>query len=153
MEDKFKFGELKQNITRMKRTLPIVLANQAQNYFVESWERQGWDGQPWPDVKRHDKNGNAYKYPKALRARKLSSPILVGVYRGRSGGTLRRAVSRCIRSATFTSIRLMVDLPYAARHNNGLDGMPKRQFMGKSPILMRQHQQKIKQFMDGLWGK
>ncbi len=42
----------------------------------------------------------------------------------------------------------MVDLPYAARHNSGLDGMPKRQFMGKSPILMRQHREKIKEFID-----
>lgn len=53
-DTKFKFGELKEKITRMKRELPITLASQAQNYFTESWQKQGFDGQPWKDVKRHD---------------------------------------------------------------------------------------------------
>jgi hypothetical protein len=41
MDNKFKFGELKRKIERMKKELPIVLLNQAQNYFVEALERQG----------------------------------------------------------------------------------------------------------------
>jgi hypothetical protein len=153
MEDKFKFLDLKQNITKLKRDLPRVLANDAQNYFVKSWADQGFDGQKWQDVKRHDKETSEYKYPKALRRRKLSSPILVGVYKGRSGGTLRRAVSRSIRSATFTSIRLVVDLPYAAAQNEGNPGkdLPARPYMGQSKVLTRQQREKIKQYMDGLW--
>ena len=32
-------------------------------------------------------------------------------------------------------VQLINDAPYARRHNEGLDGMPKRQFMGKSKTL------------------
>jgi len=153
MEDKFKFGEMKQKIEHMKRELPIVLANQAQNYFVDSWQRQGWDGTGWRDVKRHDQTTPEFKYPIGLQARKVSSPILVGVYRGISGGTLRAAVGNSIVSQTFNSIRLRVDLPYAKAQNEGTDDIPGRRFMGNSQILQPQQREKIKEYMGGLWGK
>lgn len=151
MEDKFKFGQLKKNIEQMKKELPVVLANQAQNYFVKSWDDQGYDGKGWQDVKRHDKNTPEYKYPIGLQARKLSSPILVGVYKGRSGGTLRRAVSRSIRKTTFTSVLLKVDLKYAAAQNEGNGNLQARPFMKESPILTQMHREKIKQYMSNLW--
>jgi len=153
MEDKFKFGQLKKNIEKMKKDLPIILANQAQNYFVDAFSKQAFDGKGWKDVKRHDKTTPEYKYPIALRARKLSSPILVGVYRGRSGGALRRAVSNSIKRATFTSVLLQVDLPYAAAQNQGNANLPKRPFMAKSAELTRQHREKIKTYMGKLWEK
>jgi hypothetical protein len=80
-DNKFKFGELKQKIEQMKKELPVILASDAQNYFVDSWQRQGWDGKLWQDVKRHDTDTKEFKYPIGLQARKLSSPILAGVYR------------------------------------------------------------------------
>jgi len=154
-DDKFKFGALKEKVQRLKRELPLALAKQAENYFTDSWSRQGFDGQPWKDVKRHDTSEAAYKYPIALRTRKLSSPILVGVYRGRSGGQLRRAVSRSVRQVSFEKIRLVVDLPYAKAQNDGNPGhnVPARPFMGQSKELTAMQRQKIREFMDGLWGK
>ena len=152
-DNKFKFGELKQNIERMKRELPVILANQAVNYFVKSWDDQAFDGKAWKDVKRHDTSTPEYKYPIKLRARKLSSPILVGVYKGRSGGALRRAVAGSIKSATFNKIRLVVGLPYASAQNAGTDNIPARPYMKDSPILRQQQRAKIKEFMSGLWGK
>jgi hypothetical protein len=147
-DNKFKFGELKQNIERMKRDLPIILANDSMNYFVKSWDDQGWDGEAWQTPKRRIDGTPEYKYPKFRDLGRRTRATLVKT------GTLRRAVSMSVRSQTFTSIRLVVDLPYAARHNEGLDGMPKRQFFGgNSPILMQQHKAKIMRFMDGLWGK
>lgn len=151
MDNKFKFGELKDRIKALKERLPAELANQAQNYFVESWRNQGYDGQPWKDVKRHDTSTSEYKYPIKLRARKLSSPILVGVYKGRSGGRLRRAVSNSIRSKTFKSVKLRVDLPYAEAQNEGNGNLPARPFMKVSPILNQMHREKINQFMSDLW--
>lgn len=150
-DNKFKFGELKDKIKALKERLPAELANQAQNYFVKSWASQGYDNKPWQDVKRHDKSTNEYKYPIKLRARKLSSPILVGVYKGRSGGTLRRKVSNSIRSKTFKSVKLQVDLKYAAAQNEGTGNIPARPFMKKSPILSEMHREKINQFMSDLW--
>lgn len=153
MEDKFKFGLLKQNIEQMKKELPVILANDAQNYFVGAWSKQGFDGKPWQDVKRHDTDTPEFKYPIGLQARKLSSPILVGVYKGRSGGTLRRANADSIKSATFTSVLLEVDLPYAAAQNEGTATIPARPFMGKSAELLKRHRSKIKSYMNRLWDK
>jgi hypothetical protein len=153
MDDKFKFGELKERITKMKQELPQILANQAQNYFTDAFANQGFDNKPWKDVKRHDTSTSEYKYPIALRARKISSPILVGVYKGRSGGTLRRAISRCIQQVSFDRIVLRVSLPYAAAQNEGTNTIPARKFMGQSRELKRQQLETIDKFMRGLWGK
>ncbi len=152
-DNKFKFGELKEKIVQLKRNLPIEIANMSQNYFVDAFDKQGFDGQPWKDVKRHDTSMPEYKYPIALRARKLSSPILVGVYKGRSGGTLRRAVSRSIRSATFQSIKLQVALKYGNAQFFGTDTIPARPNMIQAKELTKMQRAKIKSFMSNLWEK
>lgn len=152
-DNKFKFGELKEKVVQLKRNLPIELANDAQNYFVDAFDKQGFDGQPWKDVKRHDQTTPEYKYPIGLRARKLSSPILVGVAKGRSGGALRRAVGRSIKKATFETILLQVALPYARAQFFGTDTIPARPNMKQSKELGKQQKQKIKTFMGNLWGK
>lgn len=152
-DTKFQFSKLKEAIRVLKERLPIELANQAQNYFTDAFSKQGFDGQPWKGVKRHDTSTPEYKYPIALRARKISSPILIGVPKGRSGGTLRRAVSRSIRSATFQSIRLQVDLPYAAAQNEGNDTIPSRPFMKQSKELAKIQKQTIKAAMDAVFKK
>lgn len=91
---------------KVKKTLPVLLANQAQNFFVASWKKQGWDDktiQRWP--KRKD-NG----------PRSKGRAILV------KSGKLRRAVGQSIRVKTFEKIQLVVALPYAAVHNEGYVG-------------------------------
>jgi phage gpG-like protein len=145
MEDKFKFGELKQKIEQMKRDLPIVLAAQAESYFVKSWDDQGFNGEPWQEVKRRQEGTPEYKYPKAKDLGRRTRAILVKT------GRLRRAVSNSIKSQTFNSVRLVVDLPYAVRHNSGTDGTPKRTFMASTPELTKMHKEKIKEYMSGLW--
>lgn len=153
MEDKFKFKELKEKITRLKRDLPTVLANNAQNFFVSSFDNQGWDGTPWQEVKRREERTPEYKYPKKKDLGRRTRPILIG-----KGSTkLRRATANSIRVKRWPLVRLTVDLPYAKVHNEGGKAgrgqgfeMPKRQFMGDSPILHRSQLEKIKQFMDQL---
>ena len=66
-------------------------------------------------------------------------------------GRLRRAVGTSIRVKTFELIKLVVDLKYAARHNDGLDGMPKRQFMGDHPELTKKQRAIITKFFDKVW--
>lgn len=148
MEDKFGFGKIKENIKKMQETLPTILANDAQNYFVKSFDTQSWNGQGWQEVQRRIPGTNAYKYPKKKDLGRHTRPILVG-----KGSTkLRPAVSNCIRVKTWPIVRCIVDLPYAARHNEGRDGMPKRQYMGIAPELDRQNKEKIKKAMGELWG-
>ncbi len=145
-DNKFKFGAMKAKIVRLKKELPIILANNAQNYFVQSFTNQGWDGSAWKEVNRRIEGTKEYKYPKSKDLGRRTRPILIG-----KGSTkLRRAVSNSIRNKTWPIVRLLVDLPYAKRHNEGLDGMPKRTFMKNSPQLERQQKEKIKLFMDDL---
>ena len=143
----------------MKVELPKVLANQAQNFFVSSWDKQGWDGAAWKVPQRRIEGTKAYKYPKKYKLSRRTNITLVGAgnKKGAGGGTLRRAVSNSIRSQTFNQVRLVVDLPYAKIHNDGLPmkngvNMPKRTFMKDSPILRVSQQVKIKEFGDKVWG-
>jgi len=146
-DNKFRFEQLKMNLLKMKSELPVVLANHAQNFFVRSFKSQSWDGQAWKEVKRRQEDTSEYKYPKFKGLSRRTSPILVRT------GALRRAVSNSIRSATFQSIRLVVDLPYAAVHNDGDEtvNISRRRYMGNSPILMQEQRQKIKLYVNKMW--
>ena len=146
-DTKFKFEALKARIVKMKEVLPVQLANQAQTYFVGSWAAQGWDGTGWQTPKRRIDGTPEWKYPKKKDLGRRTRATLVKT------GTLRRAVNNSIRSQVFGQggVRLMVDLPYADVHNSGLGNMPKRKFMGDSPILRVKQIQKIKQFTDNVW--
>lgn len=91
------------NLKRMRVSLPIKLANASRNFFVASWDRQGWlDAglESWPPRARETK-------------RSKGKAILV------DRGFLRRAVRNSIREVNWNKVRLVVDLPYAAIHNDG----------------------------------
>lgn len=143
----FHFDRLKRNLLQMKHELPPILANQAQNFFVGTFTKQAWDGIGWKEVKRRQPGTDEYKYPKTKGLSRRTSPILVRT------GRLRRAVSNSIKSATFQSVRLVVDLPQANAINEGDStiGMPRRRFMGNSPVLVAQQKAKIKTYIDKLW--
>lgn len=140
-DNKFRFGQVKKGYEQLKIQLPIDLANQAQNFFVNSWRNQGWDGVPWQIPKRRIEGTPEYKYPKFKGLGRRTRATLV------ESGALRRAESNSIRTAKFQLIRLVVDLPYAMRHNAGEDGMPKRQYMGDSPILRNLQLTKINTYI------
>ena len=55
-------------------------------------------------------------------------------------GTLRNSITT-VRSGD--SIRVQSDVKYAARHNEGLDGMPERRFIGRSAVLTRKLKNEI----------
>ncbi len=106
MATKFGFDKVLNNMERLKKTLPVLLANQAQNFFVDSWRKQGWD------------DGSVQKWqPRKVTNKKNQGRSLLV-----KSGALRRAASQSIRSQTFSLIRLTVALPYAAVHNDGYNG-------------------------------
>ena len=144
-DNKFHFDRLRMNLLRMKSELPIILANHAQNFFVGTFTKQAWDGTGWKEVKRRQPGTDEYKYPKFKGLSRRTSPILVRT------GRLRRAVSNSIRSATFNSVRLVVDLPYAAAQNDGNDNLPRRRFMGNSPVLVVEQKNKITKYINKAW--
>lgn len=146
-DNKFHFERLRTNLAKMKHELPVILANHAQNFFVGTFTKQAWDGVGWKEVKRRQPDTSEYKYPKTKGLSRRTSPILVRT------GRLRRAVSNSIKSATFQSVRLVVDLPQANAINEGDStiGMPRRRFMGNSPILREQQKAKIKSYINKLF--
>lgn len=104
MANKFGFDKVLKNVDQLKKTLPVLLANQAQTFFVGSWKQQGWMAtslERWPKRKGGKDPGRA---------------TLV------KSGKLRRAVGQSIRFKTFDKIQLVVALPYAAVHNDGYNG-------------------------------
>lgn len=143
--DKLRFDLVKKNLGLIKKELPVVLANQAKNYFVQSWRAQGWDGVPWKVPQRRIPDTPAYKYPKKKDLGRRTRATLVQT------GRLRRDVSNSIRSQNFELIRLVVDLPYANRHNEGLDGMPKRTFMGQTAELTRMQVNTINSYISKIF--
>lgn len=141
------FQQVKANIKSAKRDMPRKLANQARNYFVSSWTKQGWDGQPWKQVQRRTPGTRAYRYASpADRTR----AILVGSGSGR----LRRAVSNSIRKADFGLIKLAVgdqEADYAGYHNKGTEKIPKRQFMGQTRALTQMQKKMIDSYFIKVW--
>ena len=121
-----KFSEAKKIAKHLKKfekeidALVTTMGNEALNHYVKSFAKQGFENETlekWTPRKRM-----------ARRERgKPSRAILI------QSGRLWRSLRKGRR--TKYSITLMSDVPYARRHNEGLSGMPKRQFMGYSAKL------------------
>jgi phage gpG-like protein len=106
-DNKFQFRRVVQNVEKLKRTLPNLLANQAQTFFAQSWKKKGWDDN---GVKLWEKRDDTGK-------KSEGRALLV------KSGKLRRAVEQSIRVKSFDKIQLVVALPYASVHNEGYNGM------------------------------
>ncbi len=162
MLSKFNFDEVKKRLELSRRELLVLLSNQAQNYFLRSFKNQGFDGQAWENVKRREEGTPEYKYPKTKGLQRRSQPILTGAGWKKRGGTLRRAVSNMARTAEIDNnrFRMIVDLPYAAIHNEGGEGkafgkypftMPRRQFIGQTQELTTMQRGQIDKTIKKIW--
>lgn len=136
---KFNFQQVIKNIKAIKRDLPRLIANDAQNYFLKSFRQQGWNGTPWKEVQRRIKDTPEYKYPKFKGLSRRTKPILQG-----KTGFLRREVSNLAGRAriTYSAYNFTVTLkmnenivPYAKYVNYGNEKMVSRRYMGDSPEL------------------
>ena len=148
-KDKFNFDEILKELKSATREVLVVLSNQAQNYFLDSFTKQGFDGNDWKEVQRRIPGTNAYKYPKTKGLQRRTSPILVGAGYKIRGGTLRRSVSVMARTAEIsgTKLRMVIDLPYAKIQNET------RQFVGQTKELSRIQKEEIDRIIFGLLKK
>jgi len=159
--EKFNFEQVREQLQQTKRELIILLSNQAQNYFLSSFRKQGFDGEAWEEVQRRDsginpktgKGYSAYLYPKGKGLQRRTSPILTGAGWKVRGGTLRRAVSNMAKTAHVyqSSFKMIVDVPYAGYLNEGTPKMPQRQFVGQTAELTQMQEKKIIQIVDRIW--
>ena len=151
MATRFGIERVRSNFNEIvKKDLPVVLANQAQNFFAGAWRKQGFDDGglvPWRVPQRRILGTPAYDYPLTRDLGRRTRATLV------KSGRLRRAVQNCIREVRFDHIRLVVEVPYAVYHNKGTDRLPQREFMGDSRTLRRMQVEKINQAVDKIWKK
>lgn len=121
---------------QMEHDLPLKAGNLALRRFKENFQKEGFFGRRWKEVKRRQNP----KTRGAARTRK----ILTG-----STGDLGRSLQLSVESgrATITS-----DLPYSAAHNEGTatagrghkTHIPRRQFMGEHQQLTRELEELVK---------
>lgn len=133
------------NIAKMKRELPVLLANQAQNHFVDAFRTQGWEGEAWKEPKRRIPGTPEYKYPKNKDLGRRTRATLVKT------GALRRATGMSIRVVSFVKTELVVALPYAKYLNEGTAHIPKREFIGQSKKLTGMQIDKINEYFKKVW--
>jgi hypothetical protein len=134
------FKAMYRRIASVQNTLPTVLANEGVNFFVGNFDKEGFvDGslEKWKTPERKIPGTSAYKYPKKKDLGRRTRKTLVKT------GKLKRQVNNSIVEKSIRRIVWKVVSPYAKRHNEGLDGMPKRQFMGESKTLNAIFKRKI----------
>lgn len=151
---KFNFDKVRENIVQVKKDLPRLMANDAQNYFLSAFKRQGWNGNNWQQVQRRIEGTNAYKYPAKKGLSRRTMPILQGT------GRLRREVSNVAAAARITysafnfKVTLRIDnhmVPYAGYNNDGTKTIPMRRFMGDSPELRKILRRRVETYVDKVW--
>lgn len=119
---------------KLKKILPTIIANDSLNWFLEGFRKGGFQTDSsrtgW-EVRK------SYSYHKGKTQRKPGDPVnLIDT------GALRRDIK--VRKTTFNLIEIgTLQTPYANRHNEGLNGMPKREFLGDSRKLNTQNKKTI----------
>jgi phage gpG-like protein len=157
-QSKFNLQAVMQKVEQTKRVLPKQVANMTQNYFVLSWNKQGFDNKNWAEVNRRIPGTPEFRYPKTKGLSRRTKPILV------QSGALRRKVANSVVAASWNDIRLVVDLPYAAIQNEGSNHNPKkgehsqhglyipaRPFIGQTKELSKMQVEMIEKYFDKIW--
>lgn len=151
---KFNFQQVKDNIEQVKRELPVLLANDAQKYFLAAFKDEGWNGVKWVQAQRRIEGTDSWKYPKTKGLSRRTKPILIDT------GILRREVSLIAGRAEISyskfnfNVKLSIDdttVPYAEYLNDGTPKMPQRKFMGDSPALRKILKNRIERYMENVW--
>jgi phage gpG-like protein len=122
--NKFDLKQAEKKARKAMEAAIVDVGNTAKVFFVDSFRKQGWDDknvQKWKPRKR-----TTYKTKGGKTVDDTTRAILVKT------GDLRRSIIRNPANRASLTIKISTDLVYAARHNNGLKNMPKRQFMGDS---------------------
>jgi phage gpG-like protein len=116
------FYAMKRRLVTLKQTLPRLLARDMVNHSKKAFRDQGFTDDAFTAWQKRKTQNRADRRTAARRA------ILI------DSGALRRSIRS--KSVNFREIRVgSYGIVYASRHNRGLDGMPKRQFIGRSKVL------------------
>lgn len=112
----FEFKETQKRFEDFKRNAPKVVANNSKNWFLEGFRKGG--GQT-------DASKGGWAPRLATSKKNTGRGVLVDT------GALRRSIQ--VLKSTWKEIIIGTQrIPYADRHNEGLAGMPEREFIGDS---------------------
>ena len=124
MAQRWKIEQQIKDFKKMKNAVPKRIGNIALNHFLDSWENEAFSDRSTGD--------NPWK----KREKMTKADIRTGKNRKlliQSGALIR---SMKVRSASWSRVVVgSYGIIYASRHNQGLKGMKKRQFIGRSRIL------------------
>lgn len=114
---------------------------------VEEWKERATADESGRDITRYRTNrvgrrGNLNRYGSKNQDR----AILTGY--GTGGNKLRNSFKS---RKDKDHVRFFTNKEYAQRHNEGLDGMPKRQFMGRSKYLEDKIKAKLTKKLDNIF--
>jgi phage gpG-like protein len=136
----------------LENDLLDIIEVEGLNHFEKSFEKQGFDNggvNEWKARKTTDKRGRditRYRTNKRGKRGELNSfgrkNTGRAILTGHSTGANKLRHSLKARKISG-GIEFSSDKPYAQRHNEGLNGMPKRQFMGASKTLDKNIKKKI----------
>ena len=107
----YNWGALRPRFRKVREELPLQMATEAKNFFVGSFQRQGWDD--GLGLKRWQPRADE-SWRRKKKGRRGNRAILVKT------GRLRRSIK--IRSAIFQKIVIATGVDYAAAHNYGYKG-------------------------------
>ncbi len=159
-------GDLEKMLLRAAKEIPdkalTIIEVEGKNFIQKNFQDQGftdstfdhWQERQTEDkqgrditryrTNRRGKRGALNKYGSSIKDR----AILTGQATG--GNKLRNSIkSRVLKSVK--EVKFYTDKKYAGRHNEGEDGMPKRQFMGKSKYLNTQIANKLTKELDKIF--
>jgi|ERR1019366_177745 hypothetical protein len=149
MAEGFGFDRILSEFQRNQRKMVVAVGNMALREFVGTFEKQGWEGTKWQEVQRRIPGTRAFKYAKRYDVGGIKRPILIGKSGGKDGAHkhLRAGVNNSLSEIGKDFVLFVVKAGgkynYAERHNEGLDGMPKRQFIGYSRLLAKRFEDYI----------
>jgi hypothetical protein len=156
-------SDLQKLLDRAARELPDkalrIIGVEGKNFIQKNFRDQGFTDtgtEKWQDRKTEDQQGRdltRYRTNRRGRAGNLNRygsnikdrALLTGFATG--GNKLRNSFKYRI-SLGSNQVSFYTYKGYAERHNEGLKGMPKRQFMGKSAYLNTQISKKINKELD-----
>jgi phage gpG-like protein len=141
--NKFNLKQAEQKARKAMEAAIVDVGNTAKVFFVQSFRKQGWDDKSVEKWKPRKKK--TYKTKSGKTVDDTTRATLVKT------GDLRRSIIRDPANRAALTVKISTDLVYAARHNNGLKNMPKRQFMGDSYNLNEQVKKVIVKRLDKIF--
>jgi len=105
MAQNFSLNPIERHFEQVLQYAPGLLGNDAVNFFLDSWKRQGW----------LDYSTTAWRQRSKNSKRNKGRAVLI------DSGRLRRSIR--ITSITGGAVTISTDVPYAKMHNEGFRGV------------------------------